>query len=108
MLQLFLKSDHPLSGSILYYGTPLITDKATLSKIKWPLLGIFGYKDQAISLNQINQFRDSLNANRIKNGIEIYKGVGHAFANPSGANYAPKETEDAWHKTLSFLKTYLG
>ena len=108
MLQLSLNSDHPLSGSILYYETPLITDKATLSKIKWPVLGIFGDKDQAISLNQINQFRDSLNANGIKNEIEIYNGVGYAFANPSGANYAPKETEDAWHKTLSFLKINLG
>ncbi len=108
VLQLSLNSDHPLSASILYYGTPLITDKATLSKIKWPVLGIFGDKDQAISLDQINQFRDSLNANGIKNEIEIYNGVGHAFANPSGANYAPKETEDAWHKTLSFLKTNLG
>ena len=29
---------------------------------------------------------------------------GHAFANPSGANYAPNETKDAWAKTLEFLK----
>jgi len=48
-----------------------------------------------------------LDADGIPNEIHIYKGVGHAFANPSGANYAPKETADAWQKTLAFLKKYV-
>ncbi|MBI5913526.1 dienelactone hydrolase family protein [Candidatus Azambacteria bacterium] len=53
------------------------------------------------------QFKVSLNTLGIPNEIYIYPGVGHAFANPSGANYAPKETMDAWEKTLTFLKTHL-
>jgi len=107
-LQLALNSqDHPLAATILYYGTPLVTDKALLSKIKWPVLGIFGDKDQSIPIEEINQFGNSLNQSGITNNIHIYKGVGHAFANPSGDNYAPKETEDAWQKTLSFLKKYV-
>src|SRR5213593_676508 len=107
-LQLALNSqEHPLAATILYYGTPLVTDKALLSKIKWPVLGIFGDKDQAIPVEEINQFGTSLNQSGITNNIHIYKGLGHAFANPSGDNYAPKETEDAWQKTLSFLKKYV-
>lgn len=107
-LQLALNSqEHPLAATILYYGTPLVTDKALLSKIKWPVLGIFGDKDQSIPIEEINQFGNSLNQSGITNNIHIYKGVGHAFANPSGDNYAPKETEDAWQKTLSFLKKYV-
>lgn len=107
-LQLALNSkEHPLAATILYYGTPLVTDKASLSKIKWPLLGIFGNKDQSIPLDEINQFRTSLNQSGVTNEVLIYNGVGHAFANPSGDNYAPKETEDAWEKTLSFLKKYV-
>jgi len=107
-LQLALNSqEHPLAATILYYGTPLVTDKALLSKIKWPVLGIFGDKDQAIPVKEINQFGTSLNQSGITNNIHIYKGLGHAFANPSGDNYAPKETEDAWQKTLSFLKKYV-
>jgi carboxymethylenebutenolidase len=107
-LQLALNSqEHPLAATILYYGTPLVTDKALLSKIKWPVLGIFGDKDQAIPVEEINQFGNSLNQSGITNNIHIYKGLGHAFANPSGDNYAPKETEDAWQKTLSFLKKYV-
>ena len=107
-LQLALNSqEHPLAATILYYGTPLVTDKESLAKIKWPVLGIFGDNDQAIPIPEINQFRTSLNQSGITNEIEIYKGVGHAFANPSGDNYAPKETADAWEKTLSFLKKYV-
>jgi carboxymethylenebutenolidase len=106
-LQLALHSEqHPLVATILYYGTPLVTDKQQLSKIKWPVLGIFGDKDQAIPLSNIQQFKTALDSIGIPNQIHIYKGLGHAFANPSGANYAPNETVDAWQKTLEFLKKY--
>lgn len=107
-LQLALNSqEHPLAATIIYYGTPLVTNESSLSVIKWPVLGIFGDKDQAIPLEQVNLFRKSLDQNGITNEIHIYKGLGHAFANPSGDNYAPKETQDAWQKTLSFLKKYV-
>jgi carboxymethylenebutenolidase len=43
----------------------------------------------------------------VTNEIYIYPGVGHAFANPSNANYAPKETADAWQKTIAFLDKYV-
>jgi carboxymethylenebutenolidase len=108
-LQLALNSrDQPLAATILYYGTPLVIEKSDLSKIKWPILGIFGDKDQAIPLKQINQFKAALDEIGITNEIHIYPGIGHAFANPSGDNYAPKETQDAWEKTLSFLKRYVS
>jgi carboxymethylenebutenolidase len=106
-LQLALHSQqHPLVATILYYGTPLVTDKQQLSNIKWPVLGIFGDKDQAIPLSNIQQFKAALDSIGISNEIHVYKGLGHAFANPSGANYAPNETIDAWQKTLDFLKKY--
>jgi carboxymethylenebutenolidase len=107
-LQLALHSErHPLAATILYYGTPLITDKQELSKIKWPVLGIFGDQDKSIPVEQIQQFKAALDADGIINEIHIYKGLGHAFANPSGPNYAPKETADAWQKTLVFLQNYV-
>ncbi|MDO8482783.1 MAG: dienelactone hydrolase family protein, partial [bacterium] len=49
----------------------------------------------------------SLKTLGVPHEIYIYPGVGHAFANPSGANYAPTETKDAWGKTLAFLNTHL-
>jgi len=107
-LQLALNSqDHPLAATIIYYGR-LLTDNASLANIKWPVLDIFGDQDKSISVNSVKAFEIALNSNGIPNEIYIYKGVGHAFANPSRENYAPKETQDAWQKTLAFLEKHVG
>ena len=107
-LQLALNSeDHPLAATVIYYGR-LVTEPETLSKIKWPVLGIFGDQDKSIPVSSVEQFEEAITENGIINEIYIYKGVGHAFANPSGDNYAPNETKGAWQKTLVFLNKYLG
>src|SRR5215204_2102413 len=106
-LQLALNSsENPLAATVIYYGRP-VTDSASLSSIDWPILGIFGDQDQAISVESVKQFTSALNASGITNEIYLYEGVGHAFANPSGDNYAPKETADAWQKAMAFLRQYL-
>ena len=107
-LQLALNTEpeYPLAATIIYYGN-LVSDQESISKIKWPVLGIFGDQDKSISVESVKQFEEALNKNGVTNEIYIYKGVGHAFANPSGDNYAPQETQDAWEKTVSFLKKYL-
>ncbi len=106
-LQLALNSsENPLAATVVYYGRP-VTDTSSLSSISWPILGIFGDQDQAIPVESVKQFTSALNASGITNEIYLYEGVGHAFANPSGDNYAPKETADAWQKTIGFLRTYL-
>src|ERR671910_1760729 len=105
-LQLALNSEeHPLAATVIYYGN-LVNDTESLSKIKWPVLGIFGDQDQSIPVDSVKQFEQVLNEIGVINEIYIYPGVGHAFANPSGDNYAPKETADAWKKTLAFLDKY--
>jgi carboxymethylenebutenolidase len=99
-------SEDPLAATIVYYGRP-ITDTSSLSSISWPVLGIFGDQDQAIPVESVKQFAAALNATGVTNDIYLYEGVGHAFANPSGDNYAPKETADSWQKTIGFLEKYL-
>lgn len=105
-LQLALNTETPLAATVIYYGN-LVTNQTELSKIRWPVLGVFGSEDQSIPVDTVNQFEAALNANNITNAIYIYEGVGHAFANPSGDNYAPEETADAWEKTLEFLSRYV-
>lgn len=99
-------SGNKLDATVIYYGQP-VTNTAKLSVIKWPVLGFYGDKDQSISIDKVKEFKADLDNAGIKNEIHIYPGLGHAFANPSGASYAPKETNDAWNKTLSFMDKYL-
>jgi carboxymethylenebutenolidase len=106
-LQLALNTeDHPLAATVIYYGQ-VINDTRELSKIKWPVLGIFGDHDQSISVDSVKAFERALNETGVTNEIYIYPGVGHAFANPSNDNYAPEETADAWKKTLAFLNKHV-
>ena len=97
----------PLDATVVYYGGNMASKEEELKPIKWPVLGIFGDKDQAIPIEKVKEFETSLNNLGVENEIYIYPGVGHAFANPSGMNYAPEETKDAWVKTISFLNKYL-
>lgn len=100
-------SGEPLDATVVYYGGGMATTTERLAPIKWPVLGIFGAEDRAIPVEMVRAFESSLNSLGVENQIYIYPGVGHAFANPSGANYAPEETLDAWSKTLDFLRTHL-
>jgi carboxymethylenebutenolidase len=100
-------SGEKLDATVVYYGGGMKSTVDQLRPITWPVLGVFGDKDQAIPVEKVKEFENSLNTLGVKNEVHIYPGVGHAFANPSGANYAPNETKDAWAKTLNFLNTNL-
>jgi carboxymethylenebutenolidase len=76
-------------------------DEQELSKIQWPVLGIFGDQDESIPVADVDRFEQVLNSTGVPNEIYIYEGIGHAFANPSGDNYAPEQTADAWHTGIS-------
>ena len=101
-MSLQLALNEPLNATIIYYGS-LETNASKLSVIKWPVLGIFGEKDTSIPVESVRKFEAALNELGIENEIYVYPNVGHAFANPSGMNYAPNETKDAWKKTIEFL-----
>ncbi|MBI4122847.1 MAG: dienelactone hydrolase family protein [Parcubacteria group bacterium] len=104
-LQLAMTNED-IKAAVIYYGTPLVRDQK-LASIRGAVLGIFGDQDQAIPVAQVEEFKQQLQTSNIAQEINIYPGVGHAFANPSGANYAPEATKDAWKKTLTFFAKYL-
>jgi carboxymethylenebutenolidase len=103
-LQLALNDS--LDATVIYYGN-LITDRTILSSVQWPVLGIFGDEDRSIPVATVNEFEKTLDDLNVENEIYVYTGVGHAFANPTGASYAPSETQDAWQKTVAFLDKHL-
>lgn len=93
-------------ATVIYYGS--LTDNATqLANINGPVLGVFGSEDTGIPVESVKSFKAALEDLDIESDVYIYQGVGHAFANPSGSNYAPKETVDAWLKTTEFLENNL-
>jgi len=99
---------HPnkIDATVIYYGR-LVTDTEKLKTLEMPVLGIFGEEDGGIPPQKVKEFEAALNEVGVENAIHIYEGAGHAFANPSGRRYVEKAAEDAWQKTVRFLKQNL-
>lgn len=103
---LALSLNEEIDATVIYYGS-LVDDPEQLKNIDGPVLGIFGSEDTSIPVDSVMSFESALNEVGIENDINVYEGVGHAFANPSGSNYAEQETRDAWAKTVAFLNAEL-
>ncbi len=96
-----------LDASVIYYGQ--ITDnEAKLRPLNAPILGIFGAEDTSIPVASVRRFRTALKDLEKDYEIEIYPGVGHAFANPTGTNYNAEAAGKAWEKTVAFLDSHLA
>ena len=91
-----------LDAAVIYYGQ-VTADEDQLRDIQAPILGLFGAEDTAITVDSVRQFETALERLRKTHDINIYPGVGHAFANPTGQNYNAAAADDAWQKTLDFL-----
>jgi carboxymethylenebutenolidase len=96
-----------LDAAVIYYGRS-ITDRDRLASLQVPLLGIFGAEDQGIPLEGVREFESVLKDLGKDAEIHVYDGADHAFANPSGTRFNAEAAEDAWAKTLAFLKINLG
>ena len=96
-----------LDAAVIYYGQ-VTDDEARLSPVEVPILGLFGSEDRGIKLESVRRFEEALERLNKDYEIHIYEGAGHAFANPSGNNFNAEYAEDAWQKTLDFLRERLG
>lgn len=96
-----------LDAAVIYYGQ-VTDDEEKLRPIQASILGFFGDEDQGIKIGSVNRFEEALGRLRKEHDIHVYAGAGHAFANPTGKNYNADYAEDAWNKTLAFLRDKLG
>lgn len=96
-----------LKADVINYGH-LATDPGALKKINASILGLFGAKDQGISVDDVKKFEQLLHQQGKKVDIVIYPDAGHGFENPNNKDgYRPEDTADAWKRTVNFLATTL-
>lgn len=93
------------TGCVLYYGMPE-KKQEEIEKINFPVLGIFGNRDEYINADIVNQFEFAMKAAGKTVEIKRYD-QDHAFANPSNPKYAKEDAEDAHKAAVSFLKSNL-
>ncbi len=101
-------ADPRIAACVINYGS-LVTDPATIDRIKAPILGNFGEEDRGIPPKDVRAFEAAL----IKAGktadIKIYRGAGHAFENPNNKQgyvkqgYVPAAAKDAEGRIDAFF-----
>lgn len=96
-----------LDAAVIYYGQVEDYDRETLESLEMPLLGIFGEEDESIPVENVRAFEETLNDLGKDVEVHVYEGAGHAFANPTGANYVEEAAQDAWDRTVTFLSEHL-
>jgi carboxymethylenebutenolidase len=94
-----------LKACVVNYGA-LPTDPGDLQNIGAPILGNFGALDRGITPDDVKAFEKSMTKLHKFVNLKIYDAAGHGFENPANADaYKPEAAEDAWKRTLLFLKT---
>jgi carboxymethylenebutenolidase len=95
----------PLRAVVVYYGTP----PDSLAAARAPVLGLYGGSDTRVSPTVPGTDSAMKKLHKVYES-HIYAGAGHGFLRAQegqdGAN--AKATQDAWPRTISWLRRYLG
>ncbi|MGE0641466.1 MAG: dienelactone hydrolase family protein [Thermoanaerobaculia bacterium] len=95
-----------IDAAVMYYGR-VVTAPAELAKLKAPLLGLFGGKDEGIPVAGVREMENQLKKLGKQATIVVYPEADHAFANPSGQRYDAAAANDCWSKTTAFFAEHL-
>jgi carboxymethylenebutenolidase len=74
------------------------------SKIKAPVLGLYGSADTAIPNDTVDDMRFALKAAGSKSMIHTYPDTPHAFHADYRPSYRKEQAEDGWKRFLAWLK----
>jgi carboxymethylenebutenolidase len=96
----------PVQATVIYYGRverPL----EDLERLGGPVLGHFAERDPWINHSTVDPFVERMKEARKPVQVHWYD-ADHAFANPTGDHYDSEDANQAWRRTLDFLRANLG
>jgi carboxymethylenebutenolidase len=102
----FLLATEPnkLKAAVVFYGTAPTNEQ--LARVHCPVLGIYGETDTRIT-SKVPEVDAEMKKLKKSYEYKIYDGAGHAFFNDTGDRYNAEAAQDAWVRTLAFLKKNL-
>jgi carboxymethylenebutenolidase len=96
----------PPNAAVVYYGVS--PDSIAILNVKAPVLGLYGGDDARVDAT-IAPAQAALQKLKRPYEPHLFEGAGHGFLRAQrlrgGANY--KATQQAWPRTIEFLRTYL-
>ena len=76
------------------------------AQLKTPVLGLYGGKDQGISLENVEDMKKALAKGASKSELHVYPDAGHAFHADYRPSYRKEAAEDGWKRLLAWLKQH--
>jgi carboxymethylenebutenolidase len=109
-LAVWAAAEHPDVEAVVTYYYVMPHGKPDFSKIRAPVLGHFGTNDDFVSVDDAKALEQELRDAGVEVDFELYEGAGHAFANDHNrlGTYDEQKANEAWRKTVDFLKRHLG
>jgi carboxymethylenebutenolidase len=96
--------DAELRGAVVFYGN--LPQAEQVAQLNCPVLGFFGELDTRIT-DQVPAFAAAMEQQGKSFDYRIYEDTPHAFANDTRASYRAEPAQDAFAKTLNFLREQL-
>ncbi len=93
-----------LRAAVVCYGPP--PDSAAIARIKAPVLGVYGEKDERIDAT-LPEVTARMRASGKRYEYDVYPGTGHGFLKPGRQGSDGPQVERAWARILSFYGTTL-
>ncbi len=96
-----------LGAAVVFYGSS--PDTEALAQIGAPVLGLYGGDDARVNVT-IEPAKTEMDRLGKRYEYEIYEGAGHGFLRQQGGREDAnmQATEQAWPRTIAFLKAELG
>ena len=104
-LQIALIAESQAAGCVMYYGMPE-KDTERLKTLKTDVLGIFASKDGWINEKVVSEFEENMESAGKNLEVKTYDAQ-HAFANPSNPKYQKDYADDAFKRSITFIKERL-
>jgi carboxymethylenebutenolidase len=107
-MSLALGVRRPVQAVCTFYGGQMQQLFGELHRLKAPVLGLFGDRDQSIPKGTIQQFDELLDRIGLEHEIVVYPDSGHAFFRDTDPGvYKPEAAKDAWERTTRFFFKHL-
>ena len=102
---LYATANASLKAAVVFYGATPPEEK--LANISCPVLANYAQNDSRIT-DRVPDTAAAMQRLGKDFDYKIYPGVGHAFFNDTGSAYNDAAAQDAWSRTIQFLKKNLG
>jgi carboxymethylenebutenolidase len=107
-MSLALALRRPVDAVCTFYGGGMQQLFDQFDKLKSPVLGLFGDKDQSIPAGTVQEFDKLLARTGVDHEVIVYPNSGHAFFRDSDPSvYKPEAAQDAWQRVTKFFDRHL-